>query len=251
MSSITIAMLYIKVWESKNYVRMSMTSINNSKSISNDASVEHQWMQWVVKSSDPRFAIRTFAKHYHYFSINQVVAFSRLLATIPRTDRESMALFAEVLFEELGSGKHNLVHSIIFERFAKAAGIDPGELPLKPGQVAPGVRWYVCELEMAFGGNSLPRALATYCFLESSAVATYGPLLETLRSLGFSETELDFFIRHSEIEIEHSKAAHQLVERAHLSSDQMIEYHDQTLLLDKCWKIFWTDIWKECQEARK
>lgn len=211
--------------------------------------VEQDWMQWLKTLTDPRPALQAFGRQYHYFSLNQVVAFSRLLSTIPRTDRESMALFAEVLYEELGTGKLSAVHSVVFERFAKATGIDTGELPLSPGQVIDGVRWYICELEMAFGGNSLARALSTYCFLESSAVKTYGPLLETLRSLGFSDLDLEFFVQHAKIEIEHAKAAQSLVERAKLSDEQKLDFNDQSRLLDRCWIAFWKDMRKVCELA--
>ena len=217
--------------------------------VANSPSVEQQWINWIRSLSDPIPALRAFARHYHYFSLNQVVAFSRLLGVIPPTDRKSMAVLGEVLFEELGGGEFDSVHSIVFERFAKRVGLNVDELPLTPSEVAKGVRWYVCELESAFGGRSLARALATYCFLESSAVETYGPLLEALRAHRFSEDDLKFFVLHSQIEIEHSKAAHQLAEQANLSAADKIQFDDQTRLLTKCWRAFWEDIWEVCRKA--
>lgn len=217
--------------------------------VANSPSVEQQWIKWILSLNDPIPALRVFARHYHYFSVNQVVAFSRLFGVIPPTDRRSMAVLGEVLFEELGGGKYNSVHSIVFERFAKQVGINVDELPLLPSAVVDGVRWYVCELKVAFGGDSLARALATYCFLESSAVETYGPLLEALRAHHFSEDDLEFFVRHSGIEIEHSKAAYHLAERANLSAAEKIQFDDQTKLLEKCWRAFWEDIWEACRKA--
>jgi len=212
-------------------------------------SIEREWINWLRTLPDPLPALRTFTRHYHYFSLNQVVAFSRLLAALTPTDRESMTVLAQVLFEELGEGKLQSVHSILFERFSKSVGIAGVELPLSPSQVLNGVRWYVCELELAFGGSSLPRALATYCFLESSAVATYPPLLEALRAQGFSEGDLEFFVRHATIEVEHAATANRLVERANLSGEQGIAFDDQLRLLEKCWRAFWEDISKACQQA--
>lgn len=205
-------------------------------------SAESDWMQWLGHLPDAQPALRAFACHYHYFSLNQVAAFSRLLAGIPRTDRTALALFADVLYEELGRGTLGAVHSVVFERFARAVGVDPAALPLPPSQVAPGVRWYVCELELAFGGPSLARALATYSFLESAAVQTYGPLLQTLRGLNYTAEQLEFFARHATVEVEHAEAARQLVERAALTPAQREEFEDQTTLLGRAWQAFWHDI---------
>ena len=214
--------------------------------------IEQDFIDWLRDLPDPLPALRVFARHYHYFSANQVVAFARLFTVIPRADREALAVLAEVLYEELGNGKKDDVHSVLLEEFAAAAGVSIQELPLPPGQVADGVRWYVCELEMAFGGRSLPRALATYCFLESSAVATYGPLLDVLRATKlFTESQLTFFARHATIESEHAAAAQRLAERARLSAADRAEFDDQWALLRRSWAAFWRDIWDAARKATR
>jgi len=216
---------------------------------STSPSTEQSWVQWLLEQPDPRPALQAFARQYHYFSLHQVAAFSRLLSLMPRTDRTALARFAEVLFEELGGGKVDHVHSVVFEHFAQAIGVDPRSLPLKASEVAGGVRWYVCELELAFGGHSLARALATYVFLETAAVATYEPLLNTLRQLKLGEHELEFFRRHSKVEVEHAAVAAELMRRANLDPHEQQDFDDQTRLLQRCWERFWADVWDACREA--
>jgi hypothetical protein len=99
-------------------------------------------------------------------------------------------------------------------------------------------------LDAAFGGTSLARALATYCLLESSAVDTYGPLLSILRGFRFTDLDLEFIEKDATIEVEHAAAAAKMVERAGLSSKERIELDDQTVLLERCWQVFWRDIWR-------
>jgi hypothetical protein len=67
--------------------------------------MEQRWMKWLGGLANWKSALCDFVTHYHYFSVNQVIAFSRLFGCLPRTDRDSLAMLAEVLFEELGNGK--------------------------------------------------------------------------------------------------------------------------------------------------
>lgn len=210
---------------------------------------EFCWMEWLEQQSDVRPALQAFCKQYHYFSLNQVIAFSRLFSVVGPNDRNSLALLASVLFEELGLGDPKKVHSVLFERFAVACGVDLAELPLKPSHVVSGVRSYVLELHSAFGGASLPRALATYQFLESSAVETYGPLLLLLTRLKFSADVLEFFSLHATVEVEHAAAAQKMVDRAAFSAEAKAEFDDQTALLQRCWQEFWSDIWQAGRAA--
>lgn len=210
---------------------------------------EFGWMEWLEQQSDSRPALRAFCKQYHYFSINQVIAFSRLFGVVGSNDRNSLALLASVLHEELGSGDPKRVHSVLFEKFAVECGIDVTELPLSPSNVVPGVRSYVLELYSAFDGLSLPRALATYQFLESSAVETYGPLLKLLARIGFDADALEFFALHATVEIEHAAAAQNMVKRAGFSGEDSAAFADQKALLSKTWSAFWRDIWTNCRAA--
>ena len=216
-----------------------------------NGSIELRWMRWLEEQADPRPALQIFSQQYHFFSLHQVVAFSGLFRIVKPTDRESLALLAGVLYEELGSSNACGAHSILFERFAASCGVDVGQLPLPSAKVAPGIRWYVCELHSAFGGSSLPRALATYQFLESSAVETYGPLLQLLLRVGFAENELEFFVLHARVEVEHEKAASMMVERANFSGSDLADFDDQKALLNRAWNAFWQDLWTSCKAAYK
>ena len=206
---------------------------------------EMAWIGWLAGLDNPLAALRAFSRQYHYFSMNQVVAFSRIFATIPATDRTSLALLSKVLFEELGEGRPDRVHSVLFERFARAVGTDIARLPISEGDVVPGVRDYVGELRAAFGGP-LPRALAAYLFLESSAVETYGPLLQALGTFGIADEDLEFFAIHAGLEPEHAAAAASMVERAGLSGAARDAFDDQTARMGERWARFWIDIHAAC-----
>ncbi len=210
---------------------------------------EQDWIEWLGTLKDPHPALRAFSKSYHYFSLHQVIAFARLFQAIPFCDRKSLAMLADVLHEELGRGSEKRVHSVLFERFAAAVGVDVSTLPLAEADVLPGVLAYVHELETAFGGKSLPYALATYQFLESSAVETYGPLLARLRSLGFSEDDLEFFALHAEVEVEHAQSARDMVERQRFTTQELEQYHGQLERLQGLWNQFWSDIISASRQA--
>lgn len=212
-------------------------------------SQEHLWIEWLRDLDNPFPALRAFSAHYHYFSLHQVIAFSRLFQVIPPGDRKSLAMLADVLHEELGRGAADRVHSALFERFAAAVGTDMTQLPLDEREVLPGVLAYVRELDEAFGGASLPRALGTYQFLESSAVETYGPLLQTLRSFGISEPALEFFALHAEVEIEHAQAARDMVERQSFGPEEMEAFQRQIIVMQGLWSRFWREIFEASRHA--
>ncbi|MDJ0732636.1 MAG: iron-containing redox enzyme family protein [Nostocaceae cyanobacterium] len=205
-------------------------------------------MEWIKQQDDPYPALRVFSENYHYFSINQAVSFARLFSVIPAHDRDSLVFLADMLHQELGQGKSDTVHSVIFERFAKAVGVDMSKLPLAADQVVEGVRWYACELDRGFGG-SLPCALATYQFVEGSGIDTYAPLLGILRDIGLSEEDLEFFTLHAEVEIDHTAIAANIVERARetFTPEQNQAFNTQKWLLQRAWEQFWGDILLACQ----
>ncbi len=201
-------------------------------------SVEQEWLHWVASCPDPWPALREFARQYHFFSIRQVIAFTGLFRRVSATDREALASLADVLHEELGAGDPAQVHSALFQRFAASVGVDPAELPLDEAAVAPGVRAYVAALHEAFDGPSPAGACAAYVFLESSAVETYGPLLETLRGIG--ATELTFFERHATVEPDHKAAAEKLAARYREASSD--DYEATLRRLGQKWDGFWHSI---------
>jgi len=193
-------------------------------------------------------ALRAFSPHYFYFSYRQVVAFTALFRQVDALDRESLAMLADVLHEELGRGIPERVHSRLFERFAAALNLRRDDLLLEPAEVLPGVRAYAGELERAFTAGSLPEALATYVFLESSAVDTYGPLVATLETLGFSADDVEFFALHAGVEPEHAAAADAMLCRHGLDANHPA-VRSQLERLAGFWHAFWTEIDEECRRA--
>jgi pyrroloquinoline quinone (PQQ) biosynthesis protein C len=209
---------------------------------------ETRWIAWLSTTPDARRALRAFAPHYFFFSYRQVVAFSALFKQIDPLDRKSLAMLADVLHEELGRGSVDRVHSKLFERFASALDLAPEDLLLEVSQVLPGVRAYVGELERAFDSGSVPEALATYVFLESSAVDTYGPLVEALRTVGFTDEDVEFFELHAGVEVEHAAAADAMLRRYKLDAEDPVVRAQQEKLA-RLWHSFWSEIDEVCRRA--
>ena len=206
---------------------------------------EKLWMEWLKNNKAQSFAaLKVFAANYHYFSLNQVIAFSNIFQAFPPTDREALSMMASVLYDEMGRGRPEQVHSVLFEQFAHAVGVEDDLLPLPQDAVLPGVRGYVNSLNEGFKSNSLPRVLACYEFLENTAVETYAPLLKVLRDLGIGEESLSFFSLHTVVEPHHAAVARELVSKQQFSPEQRRDYQGQLLILERQWGKFWGDIYE-------
>ena len=173
-----------------------------------------------------------------------MVAFSRFIALIPATDRNSLCELGKVLYEELGHGNPDRTHSVLFERFALEVGVSAESLPLPAEEVLPGIRDYVDALEAGFSGPSVARAAATYVFLETSAVRTYGPLSEALKALVPSPEAREFFALHSTLEPEHQATAEALAARYIKTENDRREYDHQLQQMEARWEAFWSDIYR-------
>lgn len=207
------------------------------------ASREREWIDWVqVQLPETRQrALRLFCQQYFYFSTRQVLAFSAIFRVIGPDDRDALSELADVLHEELGRGKADRVHSVLLERFASAAGLSASELRPKQQGILPGVRRYVDELAAAFS-SSVPRALAAYVFLETSAVETYGPLTKLFEACGYRESDMEFFQLHAKVEVEHAATAARLRNRYDFGASDLAEADEQTRRLSEAWTAFWSDI---------
>ena len=209
---------------------------------------EARWIAWLKTTPDARKALRAFCPHYLYFSKSQVIAFTGLFKQVDPLDRDSLAMLADVLHEELGRGTRESVHSVLFERFAIALGVTSSDLHIDASQVLPGVRAYVAELDRAFSTGSRSEALATYLFLESSAVQTYGPLLESLLAIGLPPYDVEFFRLHAGVEPEHAAAAEAMLARHGLSVSDL-SVATQIATLTGLWHSFWSEIDDACRRA--
>lgn len=209
----------------------------------NRSQTERGWIDWLrgLSSDKRKIALATFCPHYHYFSVHQVIAFTGLFRRISPLERETLAMLGDVLHEELGRGDPTQVHSVLFERFAASTGVNIiGVLPRD--EVAPGVRAYVTELERAFMHASMPEAIAAYQFLETSAVETYGPLLEALTDFGFNAKETKFFALHAQVEVEHAAAAEEMFERQEFAKHDEDLHRRQLRVMADLWDEFWASI---------
>jgi pyrroloquinoline quinone (PQQ) biosynthesis protein C len=209
---------------------------------------ERRWIAWLRTAPDARAALRVFCPQYFHFSYRQVVAFSALFKQVDPLDRESLAMLGDVLHEELGRGDPERVHSKLFERFAVNVGLDAEQLRLDRAHVLPGVLAYADELERAFAHGSRAEALATYVFLESSAVDTYEPLVEALEAVGFDSDAVEFFRLHAGVEPEHAAAADAMLRRHELSPDD-VAVRSQTDKLTSLWHGFWRELDESCRRA--
>jgi pyrroloquinoline quinone (PQQ) biosynthesis protein C len=205
---------------------------------------EAAWMKQLRAAADPRRILRRFCQHYYYFSTRQVQAFAGLFRLVSPVDSASLAILGDVLHEELGRGHQERVHSVLFHRFATATGLASADVAIEESAVAPGVKAYVAELFERFGNGPLEEALASYLFLECSAVLTYGPLLDLLRGFGFSDDELEFFKLHSVVEIEHERSAREMTARLGGSSSAQIRIEAQLSRMSTLWAAFWDDIFQ-------
>jgi len=207
------------------------------------AGAETAFIHAVAHNENPIRALRAYAEQYHFFSLHQIRAFAGIVAHIPATDRAALSIVASVLHDELGRGIAADVHSVVFERFAASIGVDVRRLPLPETRIIDGVRGYVAELFDAFGPRStLPRALATYVFLERSAVQTYAPFLAMLRQLGERDMDLTFFELHAVMEIEHEQAAADLANRYLTSREAAKQGQGQMRRMEDAWQSFWVNM---------
>lgn len=203
-------------------------------------SAEQEWIDWIRKLEDPSIAIREFAIQYHYFSVHQIVAFSRAVASLSPTDRIALSTVASVMVDELGSPQKNNAHSIIFERFAISAGVPATELPAQSSRAHPDVRAYVRALDYAFSSGSQANVLGAYQFLEASAVSTYAPLLSLFESLQLPNLDLTFFKLHAELEPQHLAAAEHLAQALDEPQRKLMRWQQDRLAAR--WDSFWRGI---------
>lgn len=198
------------------------------------------WFRLLREASDPYPMLRSFAPHYHYFSMHQIMAFSRIFTHLSPMQRETLALIAKTIHEEFGNGNLQRIHSLLFERFAASIGIDIAMLPLPREHVLEGVRAYVDALYEGFDTrSSLPKALATYVFLEKTAVEIYPPLLAALQQCSLSDDAIEFFTEHAVLEPHHLETANALVISNGISQEEDSDFARQMAHLEEKYGMFW------------
>lgn len=197
------------------------------------------FLNTLKKQKDKRLALQEFCRQYHYFSVNQILAFSKMSLRYSQLDLISICEISKTVYEEYGSGNPARIHSVLFEKMAYACGVKKGELPQPSQKILPAIKKYIQNLDDAFSTGTLAQALSAYVFLETTAVKMYPKFLTALESMGFNEDELDFFSEHANLEPKHLATAIALVENQHFSPTDQQAYESQFLILDKSYREFW------------
>ena len=184
-------------------------------------------------------ALARWAPQYHFFSVSQARLLGLVVGALDMRDYDSLVEVTKALFEEYGSGERDAVHSRLFARFCAALGLDTAQLPLAPRDVLPGVLGYVQAIESGYLSKEPGVMLATYCFLERSAVLSYPLMLERQQALGFTPQELIFFSTHVVQEAGHEQGAFQMADRLLRSSQDARGFTHQVDRMQQAWTCFW------------
>jgi hypothetical protein len=186
---------------------------------------------------DPNLA--RWATSYHYFSISQAKLLPLVVKRLAMTDYRSLSEVTKALYEEYGSGKAEVVHSRLFARFCEALGQRADRLPVPRADVEKEVLYYLDAIEAGYRSADNGVMLATYCYLERSAVLSYPLMLRRLGELGFSASDLVFFATHVVQEAEHDQGANQMATRLIRSSREQQDFVDQLHRMQRAWSNFW------------
>lgn len=186
---------------------------------------------------DPRLA--HWAKNYHFFSASQARLLGLVVTAIPTTDHRSMVEVTKALYEEYGSGNAEAVHSRLFVQFCIALGLRAELLPIARSAVEPGVLAYLQAIEAGYRSSEPAVMLATYCFLERSAVLSYPLMQARLHELGFSQSELVFFSTHVVQEAQHDMGASSMAQRFIRVPSEQRAFDFQLWRMQGAWERFW------------
>ena len=209
-------------------------------SVSGDA--EESFFSCVTNSKEPKTILHKFGLQYHYFSLHQIHAFSGMFRIFHPVERDIATALSEVVYEELGEGDPSRAHSVILETFLNEVGVDCSELPINKNYIVAGVAKYIDELYTAFWGKDRIIALATYCFLENSAMKTYPAIDVILKKVGISLEGREFFKLHAVLEIEHAAVAQQLATSMVSNPSEIERFNAQYTKLNQVWELFWEDV---------
>lgn len=219
-----------------------MKKTSNKLNVSLESHQENIFFALINNSKNQLLALQKFVVQYHYFSVHQVHAFSGIFRVFSATYRFALSRLSEVMYEELGEGNLSRIHSTLLENFIDEIEGDVTNLPIMKSDVLDGVSEYVQCLYDAFWGTDRSVALAAYCFLENSAVKTYPQFVDLLNKVGLSDSSVEFFSIHAELEPEHAKVAYALALEYVTENNQIEAFNNQYKLLNDVWERFWKDI---------
>ena len=198
---------------------------------------EEQYFAALTGREDP--GLQRWATSYHYFSVAQAKLLGLMVQRLAMTDYRSLAEVTKALHEEYGSGKSEAVHSRLYARFCEAIGLRAERLPVARADVEPDVLAYLNAIEAGYRHAEIGNTMATYCFLERSAVLSYPLMLRRLGEIGFSAAELIFFSTHVVQEAEHDEGARHMAQRLIRSPREQQNFVDQLHRMQRAWSNFW------------
>lgn len=198
---------------------------------------EERFFAGLRNRQDPQLS--HWAQNYHFFSVSQAKLLALVIEAMPVTDYRSMTEVSKALYEEYGSGEVEAVHSRLFARFCVALGLDSSALPAPRNAVEPGVLHYLQAIEAGYRSSDSAVMLATYCFLERSAVLSYPLMLARLQELDFTADDLIFFSTHVVQEAGHDLGALEMAQRFIRTSRERQFFELQLLRMQGAWERFW------------
>jgi len=208
---------------------------------------EESFFSGLQDRHDPRLV--HWARSYHFFSMSQARLLGLVVGALPVTDYHSLTEVTKALYEEFGSGDASDVHSRLFARFCEALGLPPASLPVPRAEVEPGVLRYLDAIEAGYRSSEQAQMLATYCFLERSAVLSYPLMLDCLESLGFAPEELTFFSTHVIQEAQHDLGAYMIAGRLIRSTLEERSFERQLQAMQAAWTGFWQPFARQAVHA--
>lgn len=198
---------------------------------------EERFFDTLQRRDDP--GLVHWARNYHFFSVSQAQLLALVVGAMPATEYRAMTEVTKALYEEYGSGDVEAVHSRLFGRFCAALRLSPGLLPVPRRAVEPVVLGYLQAIEAGYRSSDASAMLATYCFLERSAVLSYPLMLRRLQDLGFTAAELVFFSTHVVQEAGHDQGALRMAQRFVRTAREEQRFARQLRLMQQAWSRFW------------
>lgn len=189
-------------------------------------------------------ALSVYCNNYYYFSLHQIHAFCQILTLIPAHDRLALAPMAEAIADEWGNGNPDKTHSALFEKFFKAAGLPIPSIQAEH-EIIPAIKDYINVMRENFNPatSNEAKSLATWLFLEKSAVDVYQPLLNSFRKMGiFTEDDLEFFTLHAVLEPEHYQEVINILAYKMFNEKEKNEFYEEYKRMGKHWVNFWEQV---------
>lgn len=146
-----------------------------------------------------------FSKEFFHFSRTFPAILAELL--VNTADEKEAFELTKVLTSELGDGDPNLRHELLFRRFLRSIGVEPGKVVVSPMRHS--TRAFINGLKDLYGGRDHARALGASFGLENMAIPMWNQLIPGLNNMKSSKIpnmDMEYFTFHRELETQHEEA---------------------------------------------